>query len=205
MAISWAKMCEQYEKLGRRDEALEACGTALAKNGPRLQDYELYGKVMFSGRGKLTPDEVKNLATTIEHLLAQPQDAAQKLGAKLECDLGVRTDDLERLERCTAALAKSAPDAPTTVTYQWSFAMQQKRYDDALALIQRAKKVGVPAPGVAKMEDATRSALPLWRQPLRLALVAAALLGAIVTAAVLVRRRRPISAPSPVPATASTS
>ncbi len=69
-----------------------------------------------------------------------------KAAARLECELAVRTDDVKRLEGCTADLGKLEPNAPATVTYQWSLALQHQDYDRALGLIEVAKKAGFRRP-----------------------------------------------------------
>jgi tetratricopeptide (TPR) repeat protein len=203
MSISWVKICEMHEKLGQRAEALEACGTALTKENLKLENYELYARVMLSKRGDLTPGEKADLAAVVDHL--KTQEPAKKVAARLECELAVRTDDVKRLEGCTAELGKLEPNAPATVTYQWSLALQHQDYDRALGLIEVAKKAGVPPAGVAKMEKATRSSLPLWRQPGRLVIAVVGLLAALGALFFLMRRRRALPVAVPLPASASSS
>jgi len=155
-SVAFARMCESYQALGRRDDALASCRDALARAGAQVADYVRFAHLVTGVPGELDPDEVADLDAALAHLAAHP--AGRLTAYHLQCELGVRLADEPRLSACTAGLAENAPDDPKTVAFQWALALQRGDSAGAARLVDRAKHAGIEPAGVAAMERATTSA-----------------------------------------------
>ncbi|MET0594679.1 MAG: hypothetical protein ABW133_18405 [Polyangiaceae bacterium] len=188
-SISFTKMCTSYEALGEWDHAVEACRSALGLEGVTVADSVHFVNLMLAKKGALTAAQVEDVASVVDHLRSDPSTRA--VADDLDCDIGLRLEDVKRLETCATALAAIAPDGPRTLSHQWALAIVRKDYAEARNVIARAKNTEMPAAGIEQMEAATAAAEPPlrkvlgdWRATTGASVVLAALLGLFV-----VRRR----------------
>jgi hypothetical protein len=144
--------CEQLRALGDPDAVL-ACRTALTRQGTIAADYANFVEAVLSSSHPLPAEEPKELANVISHFEKESSD--QTIVATLRCKVAVRFQDTAALETCTQQLAKSAPNDPQTVSFQWALAMAKNDAGEARRLVDRAKGLGMAAPGLEKMEKAT--------------------------------------------------
>jgi hypothetical protein len=186
-AIGFGKMCEVWELAGERKKALDACRQALVTEGARIDDYERFVRLSLLGPGSPTELEKTELTNVINHLRKTPDGAVA--GAEIDCKLGVRLRDSGRLERCTAELAKLAPDNPNNLGYQWALATLKNDGAAARQVLARAKEAGVDLRGLQRMEVATSRA-----QLTRSVSYAAAVVLVLAAAGLLFRRRRELLA-----------
>jgi tetratricopeptide (TPR) repeat protein len=188
-AISFSRLCDEYDAVGDREKATAACGAAVTVAGVTQGDYAHYVRLVLAKPGSLTKQEEGFLALAIESLKKDPN--AHPLVDVLECEIGTRTSNVKQLEECTAALAASAPNDLQTVAFQWAFAMQQGKLDEARALLARAKDLGEKDEGVQSMQRAIDMAAKRRFVHVGLIFLATALLAAAagVLARQLVRRR----------------
>lgn len=197
-AIPWIKLCEEFEALHELKRAIESCANALLRDGLELKDYTRFVHLVLSEPGPLDEPEVSALNNVLQKLKNEP--AAHGVYDDLECEIGVRTSNLNLLEECTPALASRAPDDPKTISYQWTLAMQENDFGRANQIIKRATALGVPSPAISAMQKATSSNRARYRIRWVLSLLAGALAlaGLAIGVKVLsqrgsVRRRRSVA------------
>jgi tetratricopeptide (TPR) repeat protein len=194
VAIGYGKACEAYEAAGDREQALKACGTAVGKQGVLVADYARFARLILAKPTRIDSSEVEDVDAIVEHL--KKEESARSVGFEIECDLAVRLGDKKRLEECTPALARATPNDPKVVFFQWSLALMQHDYDAANEFLAHAKASPMKVEDVAKMEDATISALPIWRRVLhdwRIPTTLAILLAAAFAMTMTWRRSRAIA------------
>jgi tetratricopeptide (TPR) repeat protein len=187
-AIALTRACDEYEAMGDRESAISACGAALMRDGLMVKDYTHYVHLLIGKAGPLKPEEIASLSEVIDHMKEDPE--GRNAALELECEVGTRTNNVGQLEECTTYLAKSAPNAPKTLTYQWALAMMKGQTDEARRLLQQAKEAGLQPEAVDRMQKAVSAqSLGRWRVPLMTlgAVVAAA--GALAFAVSRLRRR----------------
>lgn len=148
------KLCVALDAAGDVPGAVVACRTALTRQGSVASDYVRFVDVVLSRRDPVPPLEQKELRAVIDHLAGEAQLGT--LPATLRCEVALRFRDTEGLETCTADLAKTEPNNPKTVSFEWALALQHHDRSAALQLVDRARGVGMSNDGVAKMEEATR-------------------------------------------------
>jgi|HubBroStandDraft_6_1064221.scaffolds.fasta_scaffold30588_4 tetratricopeptide (TPR) repeat protein len=196
-APPFAKLCEEYEALGRREDGITACALALLREGVRLDDYDRYVRLVVGRPGRLSDKDLATLLDVVDHVRKDP-DAGELPAERLTCDIGIKTQDAKYLGECSAMLSKAAPNDPKAIAYQWSLAMVDHRYDEAWHIIARAKAAGYKDDSIAEMEGATKSELQRRHMFIMLAAASIALLlAAAVIITLIVRRRRSGSPPSP--------
>jgi hypothetical protein len=198
-AVGFLKVCASYEALGDWKNAVANCRAALGKGGATVEDHARFVRLLLAKHGALDATEVADAEAVIGHLdevLATATVGATLLVHQLRCELGVRLEDVHRLEACTRSLAALAPNDPRTITFDWTLAMMRRDFDAAEGLVARASRVGLPEAAVDRMASKLRLERehgPLWtrasRDP-RAWLVAAGLLAALAAAAALIARRR---------------
>lgn len=196
-AIAFSKLCTEYAAIGQRDNAIVACSEALLREGVLLSDYAQYVHVVLDKSGPLNDKEVAALTDVVKHVRGDPNggDAA---ATELECEIAVKMRDVSRLQQCTSAMGARAPNAAKTVTYEWSLAMVQGRYEDAERLIQRAKESSMSPDGITQMERETTRERSRHRMALLFGGGSALLvLAALALAVGAFRRRSPVSHPIP--------
>jgi tetratricopeptide (TPR) repeat protein len=196
-AISFSRLCNEYDALGDREKAVAACGDAIALPGVIQGDYAHYVNLVLAKTGPLTKQEEGFLGLAIESFKRDPN--SHPLVDQLECEVGTRTSNVKMLEECTAALVASAPNDLQTIAFQWALAMQQGKLDEARWLLTRARALGEKDEGVQSMQRAIDSAARRRILHIGLIVLAAALLAAAagITALHFARRR---TATPPLPA-----
>jgi tetratricopeptide (TPR) repeat protein len=198
VAIGYGRACRAHQVLGEREQALELCATALNRMHPRGEDYLRYGELMTDKPLALTPLEIQDLDAVIAHLKKEPGQEGP--AAVIECRLGVKLDDVVRLDRCTKVLGKLSPSDPHTLTFQWSYAMLRHDYGEAKRFVKLMEKSSMAPPALARVKDATAKASAWWRLPFTDWRYAVAVLGALLALALgLVLLRRRLSRLSPEP------
>jgi tetratricopeptide (TPR) repeat protein len=199
-AVGFVKMCDEYEALGDRQRAIDACAAALLRNGLTLRDYTHFVDLELGRSGALPEKDVGALRQVISHMRQEPN--ARDVVDDVECRVGVRISDEAMLDECTAALAARSPDSPATISYEWALAMQKGQLDEAERQVGRAKAAGMPDVGVAEMRQATEGAAARrrWRIVLALAAVALLLAGGFTAARAFIRRRLRLQVPAQQPA-----
>jgi tetratricopeptide (TPR) repeat protein len=190
-AISFIKMCDEYEAMGDRDRAANSCGDALLRDGLTVKDYVHFVTLVLDKPGPLDDKERAALAAVLQHM--KGESAGREAEADLQCRVGVRTSNLAQLRECTTELMATAPDDPKTLSYGWALAIQEGHFDEATALIERAKSRGIQAEGIERMQRATAVSTNRHRLRIVLSLLAAVLLLAAGAIGVRTRasRRRP--------------
>jgi hypothetical protein len=188
-ATAFSRLCESLEAGGRREDAIKACRAATTLEGVTAEDYVRLARLTMAKPALLAPAELAEIDGWIAHL--RGQEGAGVFGDHVECELALKMEDVTRLERCTAGLAKQAPGDPKTISFQWALALKQGRRDQAESLIARARQAGVGPDGIDRMLQATQALPGAWAlRPLgRWVLLGAALLLGLA-ALVIVRRRR---------------
>ncbi len=189
-AVSFTKACDEYEALGDDDRAIDACGQALLRDGLTVKDYSRFVHLVLAKPGPLNPKETVALGQVLDHMKAD--QAGRQAANDLECEIGVRTSNLEQLEECTAALSATAPDDPKTISYLWALAVQRGRFDEAKKLIDQAKAKGILTDGIESMERMTAAGVYQRRKRILLWVACLTLLagGVGVSARLLVAARR---------------
>ena len=191
-AIAFSKLCAEYDALGNRDDAILSCAAALIRPGVVLNDYFRYVHVVISKPGRLSDKDLSPLLDVISHVRADPGGGNQAAD-ELECDVGVKTKDISRLEKCTASLANVAAKDPKTLTYQWSLAMLRNHYDEAESLLARVKESSMKPEGLAQMDRETRRGRFAHRMRTWLVAIGVGTLLGAFGWALLSRRRRSVS------------
>jgi tetratricopeptide (TPR) repeat protein len=185
-AISYVKLCEEYEALGDHDRAVNSCGEALLRDGAKVRDYTRFVQLTLAKPGQISQKETAALKQVIRHMQEDPE--GREASAELECEVGTRTSNAAQLRECTAALSARAPDDPKTLTYRWALAMQEGQFDVANKLLDRARSIGL---SVDTMKQTTVATEKRHRLRMVLVLVAIALFlsGAGVAGRAVLRRR----------------
>ena len=90
-AISYTKMCEEYEAMGDLAQATNSCGAALFKEGVMVKDYEHYVHLVLATPGPLTNTQIAALGKVLAHM-REDKNAAD-VADNLACEVGVRTSN----------------------------------------------------------------------------------------------------------------
>jgi hypothetical protein len=159
-SYGYARLCESYEAAGLRAQALEACRTAITRDGSTVGDYTHFVRLLLSKSETLSADDRRQIGIAIAALAKEPKAAAD--AAELQAELAVRDGDVAGLRAAVEQLAVRAPEAPKTIFYQWTLAFDARDRRSAGRLVERARDGGVKPDVVARMEAATRG-LPLPR------------------------------------------
>jgi tetratricopeptide (TPR) repeat protein len=190
-AVAFRKMCEQYEAAGKRDEAINACGDALMRDGVEVRDYTHFVQLLLAKPTALNDKEVAAVGHVLKHMKDDPTGAP--FADELECEAALRTLNVTWLKECTAGLASRQPYAPSTIKYELALAVQESRFGDARKLLQQAQSMGIP---VDRMEKAVRADERRHRiyQGAWIALGSALVAVALLLAGRTMRRRRTLAA-----------
>lgn len=148
--VGFRRACEMWEKAGDLDRALTFCSAALGTQGVDLPVYERFARLMLA-KPTLTKLQVEDLSEVIKHLRTQP--GAEHAALKIQCELGVRTEDVARMQDCANEMARVAPNDGQTLVYQFALAIKTTNLKEADRLLGRAKAVGVKPEGIKKMEE----------------------------------------------------
>jgi hypothetical protein len=152
-SYAFSKLCEERVAEADRPRAIEACRTALFKEGVKVTDYGRFVGLVLAETGPLSGDERQELEAVLTHLDADPTAAVP--AQQMRCQVALRVNDAAALEACTAALAKSAPADPTTISFQWALALAKGDHAAAARLVERARSAGMASDGLARMEKLT--------------------------------------------------
>jgi hypothetical protein len=164
-SIAFSKLCSSYEALGQWEQAVDACRAALGRPGVTVGDSIHFVHLVLDKRAALDTVEVDDLSAVVENL--KREEKTKTVAAELQCDIGLRLEDVSRLEECTTALAETAPQSAKTISYQWALSVKRRDFGQARQLIERAKAAGMPPEGIARMDEATMAAEPWWQRKVR--------------------------------------
>jgi tetratricopeptide (TPR) repeat protein len=148
-SVSFVRLCESYEAAGEWKNAVDSCALALTRPGVTANDYTHFFTLTLAKRGELAKEEVDALSNVVEHLREDP--VGRDLADDLSCQLGVRLEDVLRLDQCTTALIAKAPNDPKTILYRWALAVARGNFDDAEALIDQARTTTMKPEGIDQM------------------------------------------------------
>jgi tetratricopeptide (TPR) repeat protein len=197
-AVSFSKLCAEYAALGKRNEAILTCSTALTRAGVLVSDYARFVHVVLDKPEQLTTEEVTALKDVVRHVREDP-NGGNAAAAQLECDIGVKTRDAAKLDQCIKELAAANPKDPRTLTYEWALAMVRGHYDEAKKILERVKRTKMKPEGLEAMERETeRDRLRHRKTEFLFGGGALVLLVGATFVVVTTRRRR--SGPLPAPA-----
>ncbi len=152
-AVSFIRLCDEYELMGDSENARKSCGEALLRDGLSVGDYKRFIRMELEKSGPLSQKEVAALGNILSHMKDDPNGAVAF--PEMECEVGVRTSNVAQLRECTAAFAAAAPGDMKTITYQWALATQEGRIRDAEKLIEQASGLGLKAESLESMKRAT--------------------------------------------------
>jgi tetratricopeptide (TPR) repeat protein len=141
-ALGYRKLCATYAAMGDREQALNACSTALASQGTMIEDAVRFVDVAMTTPGELSPSLREEIDTVIAHVASQPEGALP--AAQLQCRLGARLEAPARLRTCVQTLTQAAPDSPVTITYAWALALAEDDSAAAERLAKRAEQLQLP-------------------------------------------------------------
>jgi hypothetical protein len=159
-AVSFARLCESYQGLGDRENALKSCRDALGRDGATVADSARFVGLVLGGEGDLSVGDRADTEAVLTHLGEQHADAATL--NRLECQLAAKIDDLGRLQACSSRLATLAPNDPRTTVFSWTLAARRGDGARANEWLARARVVGVEAPLLAEMEAQAKAVHPAW-------------------------------------------
>jgi tetratricopeptide (TPR) repeat protein len=155
-SISLTRMCTEFEAMGDLNGAVNSCGLALALDGVTGDDYAHFVHLLLRKETTLTDKDVGALTNVINHVKADPNGAV--LGNELQCEVALRTKDVDKLSECTAALVAAAPKDSATILYEWNLALARHDYAQASQLVVAAKAAGIKGDALNHMERATNEA-----------------------------------------------
>lgn len=164
-AAGFSKLCELYEKSGKRELALANCETAINREGVKLEDYTRLARVALAKEGALEPEWVKKLDAVFAHL--HKSEDTRVTAAFLQCELGVRLEDVARLDSCTKLLDQKVPADPRSISFGWALGMKRGDLAQAEAAIARARSAGMPEGAIETMLAATNQIRPWWARVAR--------------------------------------
>ena len=198
-SYAFGKLCDAFEASGQRAEAINACGSALSRQGTTAGDFTHFVKLLLAKDGPLTGAERKQVETAIAALDREPRAAL--IAARLRCNVAAHDHDVLALEACAATLVAVAPADPSTIAFQWALAIEKNDRQGADALASRAIAAGLDRETVARLRSATigrrafRVARALrWGLEASVAFVIVALaVGAVVRYGERARRRAVLS------------
>lgn len=139
-SVAFSKICECYEAMHDREQALKWCSATLLLPGVTLGDYERYAKLALAKRGALTPDDVKDLEEVVTHLRKDGSKGTKLLAQRIECELGAHNSDVKRLEICVGALTKVDAKGTQTTYFKWALAVSKKDWSQAKQLLKSAEQ-----------------------------------------------------------------
>jgi hypothetical protein len=172
------EMCVELEAAGDTATAIQACRTAITRQGALVSDYVRFVQMVLATKGPLPAGEREELRLVIDSM--KHDTSIGYLPKVLECEVAVRYDDFNTVKSCTAELAKLAPRDPRVITLQWTLAIHNLDRSAALGLLSRARTAGIGPDGLARMEAQTRAMIRQWAKRMTLLAFAVALVGGAV-------------------------
>lgn len=197
-AVGYRKTCITAQQAGDMNRAYRYCRAALGRQSVALEDYERFSSILMAKPTALQAEELADLQEISKHV--REVAGGEPLADQLDCEYGLRTSELKKLDACAAKMAKGAPNDPRTITYQWAAALGHERFEEARGFIDAARKTDMKPEGIKAMEAATSAqAAPLKRLQKRASLLVAAAIGLFAFAALWFASRRRTKAPLPSP------
>jgi hypothetical protein len=191
-AKGWSKLCEAYERLHERERAIGACRYAIDRPGVEVHDYVRYVHLIIAQTEPLSAKERQEIGAVLEHL--DKQEGVDLIASHLRCEVGVKVQDVAKMEACTKVLTAKAPDDPKTIVFRWTLAMMKGQTAEASRLLVYARATGVSTESVERMQAITPGASGLSRKlALGIGAVVAIAAGAIALVLVSMRRRRALA------------
>ena len=155
-AYSYARLCDSLEAAGQSEAAIDACRTALTRSGIKESDFTHFVRLLLSSRGApLGAEDRRQIDLVIEQLGRDPR--ATLTATRLRCNVATHERDLAALDACTKILAAAEPNAPSTISFQWALAFERRNAIASERLLWRARRAGVDAASLARMQTATRT------------------------------------------------
>jgi len=161
-SFGFTQLCQSLESLGELEGAIEACADALSRAGVDIDDFTHYVHLALGTSGRLNATELGRVEAQIARL--RRAEGGRLAAEQLQCELGLRLNDVAMLEECTAALTAIAAGDPKTIAAEWALAMQKRETGRAAQLIDRARRAGLAPQALRDMELATSAVSPSWRQ-----------------------------------------
>jgi tetratricopeptide (TPR) repeat protein len=192
--IALLRLCAEYEAVNDLNGAINSCGLALMMDGVTIRDYAHFVQLLLSRPGPLSPKDVAAATNVINHLKDDKDNIAKSAGYQLECELGVRIGDVDKLKECTAALATSAPGDQKTLSFEWALAMQQSQFGRARAILAQVKAAGASDESIKNMQTALDAGDRQQRKWLAVTAAGTLLFLVGVAYAVTMARRRQVPA-----------
>jgi hypothetical protein len=196
-AVAFRKACSAHEAAGEQAKAVETCRAALGKGGVTVPDHVRFVLVMLKKDGALSKTDVEDIEAVLERLQGElalgAKEAGQRQLADLRCQLAARLEDSLRLTACTEELRKLKVDRAKVIAYSWALALRTRDGAAAAAVIDDARRAGLPNAAIESMESGLRRAGLAGTRGLRdrfwLGASALAALVLIAVAALKARRR----------------
>jgi tetratricopeptide (TPR) repeat protein len=195
---SYSLLCKAYEAQADIQSALENCRTALGKEGVTVEDNLRFVEVLLKKPVALEARDIEDVEAVAGHLEQElgPEKDGPLVANRLRCGLGIRLEDVKRLEACTRELRKLAPKDAGTIAFSWALALKQRDFVAAERVMAEAKAAGLPIHALRKMQEGlavAREGAGGWRRWLRdwyLLVGGTALLALGIFLLVHARRRR---------------
>jgi tetratricopeptide (TPR) repeat protein len=151
-AVSFGKACRAYESAGLFEQAAASCREALGKAGVSVEDHLRFVRVTLQLPGALGPTQLEDIEAVLARLESDLHDVALlESVAYLRCDLGLRLEQVNRLQQCTGALQALGASGPRLLGYEWALSMLNGDTEQARALIERARAARLPPAAIASM------------------------------------------------------
>jgi tetratricopeptide (TPR) repeat protein len=195
-AIGYTKTCEEFAAADDFEKAFSACAGALLCNDVKVKDYVHFVHVAIAAPYKLNDKQRAALTNVIEHLRLDP--SAKDVFYGLECDVGAALGNVAFLKDCAPTLETTAPNDANTIRYEWALAMKENDLDNAQAMVNRAKMLGLPTDDMQRAtaaDERIQHGRKLWMGG-----TLAMLIAALVGARVFLRRRSRMRPATPVTA-----
>jgi tetratricopeptide (TPR) repeat protein len=153
-SYGFARLCESFDALGQREQALVACRNAVTREGTLVGDFTHLSELLLSKDGPLTPTERRQVDVSIGQLAKEPKAALPT--DQLRCELAAHEHDVSGLRASSARLTAAAPDELKTIWCQWALAVETRDKKTADDLIERVRATGTHGKVTVQMEETTR-------------------------------------------------
>lgn len=153
-AVSFGKACRAYEAAGAFGEAVDSCRQALGKVGVTVEDHQRFVRVSLQLPGVLGAEQVADIDAVLARLQSEVKDVpTQEAVGFLRCDVGLRLEQVSRLQECVASLQTLGVTGARLLAYDWSLALLKGDVERAQALLDGAATAGVPAESIQAMQQ----------------------------------------------------
>ena len=151
-ATAFSKLCEMYEALGQRDQAIAACFRATGLDGAKVADNFRYARLLLNtpeGR-LLTAGETAAVRLTLDHLAKAGVEGPEL--DLLGCQFAVSIENVDAMRGCVQRLEQTQPGSPVALTYRMSLALFERDFARARGLIDEARRMSMNPESIALME-----------------------------------------------------